>query len=130
MLCPNCNKDRSDYLINKRKGICYACLRKLKPKSLKYRLKQKAKRRAYFKKWYEETGRARRVTGRKKNFQKRNRKIYEMYMDLSKRNSMSALAKMFRISQPRVHKIIRNEEKRLKEHEERLLNKKSKRERI
>lgn len=36
-------------------------------------------------------------------------------MDQSKHLSMGALAKMFHITPPRVHKIIKNEEKRLVE---------------
>lgn len=77
--------------------------------------KIKAKRSAYFKKWYEEKGRARRKVGKKKDYSGRNKKIYQLYMDQSKHLSMGALAKMFHITPPRVHKIIKNEEKRLVE---------------
>jgi len=79
------------------------------------KLKLKAKRSAYFKKWYEEKGRERRKRGRRKDYSDRNKRIYQLYMDQSKHLSMGAIAKMFHITPPRVHKIIKNEEKRLKD---------------
>jgi len=109
MLCHSCNKDKSEQLFSKKKRICYTCLDKKRSK--KYRQKNKAQISAYFKKWYEEKGREKR---REKNYPHRNRRIYEMYMDTTKRYSLTAIAKMFQISPPRVHKIIKNEEKRQK----------------
>lgn len=44
----------------------------------------------------------------------RNSQIYRMYMDTNKGYSLSILARIFHITPPRVHKIIRQEENKRK----------------
>lgn len=108
MLCHQCYKDKPDHLIGKKTGICRTCL--YGERVRKYRQKNKAKISAYFKKWYAAKGRQKRKGN---SYPKRNRRIYEMYMDTNKRYSMGAIAKMFQISPPRVFKIIKQEEKKI-----------------
>ena len=65
----------------------------------------------YFKQWYEIKGRALR---KEKNYPKRNKRLYEMYLDRKKKHlSVEAIAKMFQISLSEARKIIREEKKSL-----------------
>ena len=110
MLCHKCYKDKPEHLIGKKTGICQTCLYGERDK--KYRQKHKAEISAYFKKWYEKK------KGKKIksiDFSARNRRLHKMYMDTTKRYSMASLAKIFHISPPRVYKIIKQEERKLKE---------------
>lgn len=97
--------------MNRKKRYCRECWKKIRVK--KYRETHKAKLRNYFKQWYEKKGRRLR---REKNYPKRNMRIYELYIDTSRRLSLTAIGKMFQLTPPRIHKIIKEERrKRLKD---------------
>lgn len=112
MLCYRCYKDKPEHLIGKTTEICRTCLYGEREK--RYRKKHKAQMSAYFKKWYEAHRGERK---RKKDYSARNQRIHKLYMNTAKRYSMASLAKIFHMSPPRVFKIIKQEEKRLKESE-------------
>ncbi len=92
------------------KRCCRSCLKKRTRKQ--YGLKNKAKIKEYFKKWYQEKGK---YSRREKNYPKRNRRIYELFMGPNKRLSIQSLANMFQISRSRTAQIIKEEEKKRKE---------------
>ncbi len=79
--------------MNRKKRYCRECWKKIRQK--RYIQKHKTQIKQYFKQWYEEKGRENR---RKKNYPKRNKRIYELYMDKTKHFSINAMAKMFQIS--------------------------------
>lgn len=109
MLCHRCYKDKPEHLIGKTTGVCYTCLYGEREK--RYRKRHKAHISAYFKMWYEAYRGERR---RQKNFPARNKRIYRMYMNTTKRYSMASLSRIFHISPPRIYKIIKQEEAKQK----------------
>lgn len=107
MLCQRCQIDKPKSEMRGKELYCRACRKKIRAKS--YRDTHKSEISNYYKKWYEQQGKKRK---RIKDISKRNRKIYEMYMDPDKHYSTKSLASMFHISQRRVVEIIKNERKK------------------
>ena len=94
--------------MSKKEQVCRICWKKIR--HARYRETHKAQLHNYFKQWYEKKGRRFR---REKNYPKRNRRIYELYMDTERRLSLTALGKMFQLTPPRIHKIIKAEREKV-----------------
>lgn len=107
MLCQSCRKDKQKSEMNRRKRYCRICWKKIRQK--RYVKKHKKQITAYYKQWYEETGKDMRKI---KHYPQRNKRFYEMYLHRKEKHfSVEAIAKMFQISPSEAYEIIKTEEK-------------------
>lgn len=110
MLCQRCHKDKLESEMQGKEPYCHAC--RIKMRAQNYRDTHKEEIKSYYKQWYKKKGKKLRKQKIKKDFSKRNKRIYEIYMDPNKHYSTKSLANLFHISQRRVVQIIKNEQKK------------------